>query len=284
MRDLRAIDLLLLAPLCWDEVVDRSGRRVVPGGAAFYACHALARVGAGVELHTPLADSDRSLLDRLPGSVRVVVHPSRATTGFRIDLDPARPNERRLRLLGCSDPLDPQRLPRSPTGVPILLGPLLPTDLSDDLCRHLRAEGSAVDLGVQGLVRAVAGDGAVFPARPGETMLPPIRILAGDEEEIVTWGGQPVAAAARSTLDQDQAQEVIVTRADRGAWIFDGGSSEPLVIDPIPPPGTVRQVVGLGDTFLAIYVWERSLGRSAPVAGRRAAEAASRLMVEGVAS
>jgi sugar/nucleoside kinase (ribokinase family) len=282
MREASAIDLLLLAPLCWDEIVDRSGSRKVPGGAGFYAAHALAKQGARVSLHTPLAERDRSLLAHLPPSTQVVVHPSRSTTRFRIELDPTRPNEREIFLLDRCDRFDSERVVSSLPVGSLLLGPLLPEDLDRGLLSLLRSSGVAVDLGVQGLVRSVDKDGRVVTVHPRNPEISPIRILSGDVEEILALAGTEDIDTALGDLSRDAAEEVIATRGDRGASIRLRDSNETIEIPAARPGKPIRHTVGLGDTFLAVYAWKRSQGSPPQAAGRSAAEAAVRLMEEGI--
>ena len=174
--------VFLFAPLSRDEIVTGEGIRVRTGGAGFYAAWALARHGARVTLHTPLAAEDHGLLGTLPPEVEVIAHPSRRTTRFRIEVDLDQPNERILRVLAVSDPLDPERIGSLEKASFLFLGPLLPGDLAPALLERLRSAPVPWDLGAQGLVRRVDPAGRVRIAPPDAAPdLPPLRALAGDE-------------------------------------------------------------------------------------------------------
>ena len=265
--------VLLLAPLCRDRIVDRDATRDErAGGAAIYASWALVARGARVILHTPLAEGDRDLLDALPPGVEVVLHPSRRTTCFEIEIDPLDPGRRRMRLLDASDPLDPSLLRSPPAAEGVLFGPLWPSDLDEPLAARLRGCRLPLDLGVQGLARSTDEAGRVVPgtAAWAAALLPRIRILGGDAQEIAgcptTW----------------EAEETVTTLAERGARIRRRGSDEALVI-PAAPAKIHLHPVGLGDAFLAVYSWERSGGADPLTAGARAAEAARDLLEGGLA-
>ena len=273
-------DVILLAPLCRDEIVERSRVRTRPGGAGFYAAWALARRGCRIRLHTPLADGDRDLLDALPDQAEVVVHPSRATTRFRIEIDPDSPNQRRLSVVDACDPLRPDAIGDVGAAGFVLCGPLLPGDLGPELRAFLRACGRPVDLGVQGLVRRFAAGGVVTLCPSPELDLPPIRVLAGDEVEIMALAGEEDPISAAEKLAGRWAEEVVLTRAEQGARIVTPHSPAPIEIAAVPPR-RIRSTVGPGDTFLAVYGWERHAGASPSDAGARAAEAATRLIEEG---
>lgn len=276
--------VLLLAPLCRDEIADAQGRTTSrAGGAGLYASWALARLGARAILHTALAERDRDLLQSLPRKTEVVLHPSRETTGFRIEVDPSDPNRRSLTLLAASDPLDPTRLGAIAEAAYAFLGPLLPGDLGGPLADALRGAAIPLDLGIQGLVRRVDESGMITPAAlAGSFELPHLRVLAGDETEIAQAAGVWDAAGDPRALLGRLANEVIVTSGDRGASIFVQGGAKPVEVAAVPPPGPARHPIGLGDTFLAVYGWKRHSGLGPAEAGSIAAAAASDLLARGL--
>jgi sugar/nucleoside kinase (ribokinase family) len=262
---------VLLAPLCRDLV--RSGREPAgarAGGAGLYAAWALASRGADVTLHTPLADRDRDLLDALPRGVRVIVHPSRLTTRFRLEVEADDPDRRRLFLEAASDPIDPSRIGSIESAAHVLLAPLWPSDLDHRLIEWLHALQHPYDLGVQGLVRSADARGAVgLDAGAAPRALPAPRILAGDEREIA------------SLPTRWSAGETITTLGSRGARIELRGVERGIEI-PAERAVRTRHAIGLGDTFLAVYGWERSCGVPPPEAGTRAAGAARELLEHGL--
>jgi sugar/nucleoside kinase (ribokinase family) len=306
--------VLVIAPVCRDEIVrgtwddgarlheERDAARTVrSGGAALYASWALVSLGASVVLHTPLADTDRDLLSAFPRGVDLITHPSRETTRFEIRCDPIDTNRRFLTCRAAADPIDPARV--DPRGCShLLVAPLLPTDLDGPLMEWIRACGIPVDLGAQGICRRIGRDGAIEAgcaikanrtieaagaARPHPTgaPFPPLRILAGDEAEI---------ALLPETL-RDAADEIVTTRGDRGAWIDlreepvlpkrDRQATPPvrrLAIAAIPPAVPPRAAIGLGDTFLAVYGWARTMGMDPEAGGIAAARAATRLLENGL--
>lgn len=262
--------VILVAPLCLDRVrVRGESERLRPGGAGLYAAWALTMRGAEVILHSPLAEEDRDLLEALPPGTRVVVHPTRRTTRFRLEVEPDDPDRRRLFLEATADPIDPSLIGSVARASYVLLGPLWPTDLSDRVVRWLRRLERPYDLGVQGLIRSVDAQGAVrLDTSELRQVLPPPRVLAGDEEEI---------AALRTRW---RAAETIATRASRGARIWLRGARGAIEISAAPAM-QARHPVGLGDTFLAVYGWERSRGVPPVEAGAHAARASRDLLERG---
>jgi sugar/nucleoside kinase (ribokinase family) len=253
------------------------------GGAGLFASWALKRLGARVILHTPLAGKDRDLLEWLPPGVETIVHPSRETTTFRIEVDPDDVNKRTLLLLAAGDSLDPERLERAEKPAYVLLGPLLPADLDDSLVAVLERLDTPIDLGAQGLVRQPEPSGRITPcAVEGGINLPPLRVLAGDDSEIARLAGSSETEEALEILSHRTAGEVIATHGDRGASIRLRGGAPTLRIQAVPPRGPAAHPIGLGDTFLATYGWCRHTGAGPAEAGARAAVAATELLVAGL--
>lgn len=265
--------VLLIAPLCIDEVIVPGSRITRAGGSGLFAALALARLGARVRLHTSLAAEDEGLLRALPAEgISVTVHPSRETTRFEIQIDRDDPNRRRIRLLASSDPIDVARLDPSGCGY-ALLAPLLPGDLGGNLIALLEASGLPADLGIQGLCRRVAPDGLISIASPPPVRIPSLRILAGDFAEIASTPKEIVA----------MAKEVVTTLGDHGARV---ASRDPLFRQVDVPARRAtrshREAIGLGDTFLAVYGWMRTKGLDPYEAGMHAAQAATALLEEGL--
>lgn len=253
-----------------------------------------------MRLHTPLARGDQDLLQALPAGVEVTVHPSRETTRFRIEADRNDPNRRRITLLAASGPLDPERIGPFGSVAYVLLGPLLPGDAGRELLDLLCASDRPLDVGIQGLVRVVAADGTISLRGPLRTApLPRLRVLAGDEQEINVLAGERDLGAALAGLATGQAgsgqptptgggqmvaEEIVATRGDRGAWIWLRGATVPIDVPAVPARGAARAAVGLGDTFLAVYGWNRGCGIAPELAASRAAAASSELIGRGYPS
>lgn len=275
-------DVVLLAPLCRDEIVTPSGATSRTGGAGLYASWALTRLGCGVRLHTPLAETDTDLLEALPKDARVTVHPSRATTRFQLTIDPERPDERTLRNTEQSDPLDHYRIVDLDSAAYVLFCPLLPHDLDLGLLGLMCSCPCPIDVGIQGLVRSIDSNGIANVRAVPLMGLPPIRVLAGDETEITTIAKTDDPDLAIDSILAKGVEEVVMTRASRGARIGIDAADEILELPALPPRRAAAESIGLGDTFLAVYGWHRHIGNSPADAGKSAATAATRLMEEGL--
>ncbi len=256
----------MIAPLCRDEIIRGASRIERTGGAGLYMARALAKLGARVTLHTPLGDDDRDLIEALPPGIDVTIHPARRATRFRLTLDAQDPDLRTLECTTIGGPFDPGRIEAGDADL-VLLGPLLPTDLMKDLREKLHRIAAPIDLGVQGMARIVESDGTIRLARRADLGdLPPIRILAGDDEEVARVRGI-------------RAKEIVITRGSRGAVVQLDEAAPEIVIPPARLDAPPQEAIGLGDTFLAVYAWWRSSGLEAADAGARAAEAAGRVLV-----
>ncbi len=270
----KASRVLVLAPICRDTVIRGGSRRTRAGGSGLFAAWALARLGAEVRLHASLAEGDRDLALALPRDhVVLTVHATRETTHFEIEIDPADPDARRIRLRAASDPIDAARIDPEGCGY-VLVAPLLPSDLDAGVLRFLEGCEREVDLGVQGLCRRFAAGGVLSIAAPEAIVaLPRFRIIAGDEREI---------ASIPSPM-RNRAGEIVTTSGARGARIsLSGPPPREIEIPAFRTTRPGREAIGLGDTFLAVYGWWRWKGITPEEAGERAARAAATLLEEGL--
>lgn len=266
-------EVLLLAPLCHDEVIVGGSRIERAGGSGLFAATALKRLGARVRLHASLARGDEGLFRSLPAEgILFTPHPSRETTRFEIEMDRKDPNARRIIRRAASDPLDAARIDARGC-IYVLVAPLLPSDLDSGLIDFLAGCDLPVDLGVQGLCRRIGPDGSISIAPPAPLRLPSLRIVAGDEDEIASIPDEIRRRAA----------EIVTTHGDRGASIAIRGTiPQEIEIPAILARGGAREAIGLGDTFLAVYGWMRTMGIDPRGAGDEAARAATALLEEGL--
>lgn len=147
-----------VALVCGHVTLDRMGAALVPGGAAYYAGQALRALGARVRILAGAGhDFPRGALSGLDAELV----PSPRTTVFE-NVHAA--GARTQRVLAAAPPLDPASLPETWRVADVLfLAPVLGEVAPDAFRRAVRAR--VVGLGVQGLVRGVAPDGAVTQPR-----------------------------------------------------------------------------------------------------------------------
>ncbi|ABS27147.1 PfkB family carbohydrate kinase [Anaeromyxobacter sp. Fw109-5] len=255
-----------VAVVCGNVTLDRVGAGLVPGGSAWYAAHTLRALGADARVLTSSgADYPREAL----AGVEARIAPAPRTTLFVNVHAPG--GERTQRVEAAAPPLDPASLPAEWRGADVLhlapvLGELSPRAFADV------AGAGRVGLGVQGLVRAVAPDGAVLQPRwsfAPEDLAGVTAAFVGEDD----LRGQGDLLARLSAA----VPIVVFTRGAAGCEIMAEGRTLRVGVFP------TREVdpTGAGDVFAAGFLFALARGADLAEAGRLAAAAAS-IVVEGV--
>lgn len=272
-------DVRVIGHVTADRIETRHGFLQRAGGTALYFPLALARLGGDVAVLTRMAPEDEEALlaECREAGVEVLCRPSPKTTEFEnryLSAD----RERRMQRVGAvALPFVPADLEGLEARI-FHLGPLTPDDVSVELIEAAAAQ-ARVSLDVQGLVRRIVR-GRVEPAdwpdkRAG---LARLAFLKADEHEarVLTGESDPRRAARR--LADWGPEEVVVTRAARGAVVWAEGAlwEVPAVpaADPVDP-------TGCGDTFMAGYLFSRLRG-GAPFASARFGAAAATIKLRHV--
>jgi sugar/nucleoside kinase (ribokinase family) len=245
-----------------------------PGGTAYYAAMAYRGLGLDTAVITSLAtEHESALLGELRDSgVEVFNLPSPATTVFHNSYDPNDPDIRVQRVSAQAAPIDLAHMPQVPARI-YHLGPLTQKDMDPEIPRACAETGTLVALDAQGLTRSVV-NGRVVAAGYAHArhVLPNIRILKADADEILALTGRPSVIEAVQDVARAGVQEVIVTRGGQGSSVH--GEGRTVDFGAVPPRATV-DATGCGDTYLAAYLARRLTSDDLEDCARHAALAAS---------
>jgi predicted nicotinamide N-methyase/sugar/nucleoside kinase (ribokinase family) len=259
------------ALVCGHATIDRLGGETLPGGSVYYAAHALAALGADVRALTAAGtDLPAGALCAVPGAagaIEATVVPAPATTAFENAYGPGR--ERRQRAVAAAPRLDPAHLPARWRDADLLfLAPVLGELDPGAFASYVRAP--VVGLGVQGLVRAVRGDGTVVPRRwePEPAALAGVAAAFLGDDEVA---GQPDLVERLAAA----VPLVVFTHGPRGCDLLAGGRVRRVGTHP------AREVdpTGAGDVFAAAFLLALA-GGAAPVEAARLGAAAASIAVE----
>lgn len=249
-----------------------AARRVQPGGAAYYAAAALARLGLPVRLVTKLAARDRFLLDKLePLGIAVTLRPSAETTAIEIDYsdDPDRPAHEAVAVAGAFDPSDLRGI----AARAVVMDPLVAFDGFPALMRAAARAAPVTALDLQGWVNKFFLPGVSEAARKESLAgLAHVRILKAGVREAARVTGKSDVAAAAAALAALGPREVIVSRGGAGSYLLADGEGHDI---PAFAPEKLVDPTGAGDSYLAAYVAARLEGREPREAARFAAALAA---------
>lgn len=253
------------AVVCGHVTLDRVDGATVPGGSAYYAGRALAGLGARTLVLTAAAPGfPREALAGLEADVA----PAPATTAFENVYAPD--GARSQRVVSAAPPLDPARLPPAWRRPDLLL--LAPVLGEVDVGAFARvAQARFVGLCVQGLVRAVAPDGAVRP-RPLE--LDPAALSAVGAAVL----GEDEARGDATLVTRLVAAVPVVafTHGASGCEVIVRGHARRLGVYPV----TEVDPTGAGDVFAAGFCLALARGED-PLSAARLGSAAASVVVEG---
>lgn len=240
-----------------DKIITPRHTAYMPGGTAYYFGHAMGRLHAdNFLLVTALAPSEKRAVETLrQAGVKVKALPSRNSVYFENTYG-ANSNNRSQRVLAKADPFSVEGLKDVDAKI-FHLGTLLADDFPMDVVKYLASKGR-VSIDAQGYLREVRGE-KVFAVDWSEKLeaLKYVDILKANEHEmeVLTGSADPHEAARR--LADMGVKEVVLTLGDHGSLIFADGVFHEI---PAYAPKDVVDATGCGDTYMAGYLYKRSLG------------------------
>lgn len=261
-------DICCVGHITLDKIVTPRLTVHSPGGTAYYFAHAMRSLHAGsFLLVTKMGDSERHAADNLAAQgIEVKAHHSASSVYFENKYGDNQ-NNRRQRVLAKADPFTADDI-RDIDARYFHLGSLLADDFSLDIIRALSGKGT-VSVDAQGYLREVRGDKVFATDWPDKLeALRYIDILKVNEHEAMVLTGEADPTAAATELAGWGVKEVVLTLGSEGSMIFAGGA---LHCIPAYPPHEVVDATGCGDTYMAGYLYRRSLGDSIDDAARFAA-------------
>lgn len=251
-----------------DKVVTPRFSVDMPGGTAFYFGHAMSHLNHdGFRLVTSLGESEKKAVEELRNAgIEVRMIPSRQSVCFENKYGEDM-NHRTQRVLAKADPFTIEGLKVEEAGI-FHLGTLLADDFSLDVLKYLSGKGR-VSVDAQGYLREVIGENvfAVDWADKAEA-LPYVDILKVNEHEMEALTGldDPMNAAVR--LADMGVKEVVITLGSEGSYIYCDGIMHEI---PAYEAKDVVDATGCGDTYMAGYLYKRSLGCPIDECGKFAA-------------
>ncbi|WP_447640332.1 MULTISPECIES: PfkB family carbohydrate kinase [Chitinophagaceae] len=256
-------DICCIGHITLDKVVTPESEVYMPGGTSFYFAHSLYNIDHNFLLVTALAKDQISFVENLrEKGVHIQLLPSTYTVYFE-NIYPANQDIRIQRVWQKADPFQKEDLENVDAKI-FHLGSLLADDFSFELIRSLSEKG-IVSMDVQGMLRAVEDTEVVaVDWTEKRKALPYIDILKANESEMeVLTGTDDIAEGAR-VLAQWGVREVVITLGSKGSVIY---ANNNFHLIPAFIPKKVVDATGCGDTYMAGFLYKRSLGAGLQEAG-----------------
>jgi sugar/nucleoside kinase (ribokinase family) len=240
----------------------------MPGGTSYYFAHAMSHLDPkAMTLVTALAESEMSAVDDIRREgIEVTVIPSPHSVFFE-NAYGENSDERKQRVLAKAKPFEISDLGNVEADF-IHLGTLLADDFSLDTLKYLAGKGR-LSVDAQGYLREVRGE-KVYATDWVDKVeaLRYIDILKVNEHEMEMITGSSDAHTAGKMLADAGVKEVLLTFGSMGSMIYAEGRFYDI---PAYKAAEVVDATGCGDTYMAGYLYKRSLGASYDEAGRFAA-------------
>ena len=251
-----------------DKVVTPEFEVYMPGGTAYYFAKALRNLDhRNFRLLTSLGESEYGVVEELrKEGIDVTVVPSKKSVFFENIYGHDR-NNRVQKVRAKADPFMPEKVDSVDAAI-CHLGTLLADDFDTDTIKKLASKGM-VSLDIQGFLREVIGEDVVHvDYEMKQEIMPYIHTLKANETEMEVLTGCCDPRQAAKVLAEWGCKEIVLTFGDKGSLIYAEGKFFEI---PAIPPAKIVDATGCGDTYMAGYLYKRSMGEGYEEAGRFAA-------------
>lgn len=242
-----------------DKIVTPLFTKHMPGGTAYYFANALHKFDhSNFKLVTSLGETEMGTVTELQNlGLDVDVIPSRKTVYFENKYGDDM-NDRTQRVLEVADPFTVEKLQNVEAQV-FHLGTLTADDFDLDAIRYLASKGK-VSVDIQGYLRKVVDHNVIqVDYDLKREAMPYFSILKANEKEMEALTGSTDSHTAAQILAEWGCPEVLLTLGDKGSLIYVDGE---FIEIPAIPTKNVIDATGCGDTYMAGYLYLRSLGAS----------------------
>ena len=260
-----------------DTIVYPDTARTVNGGAFYYGCNVIARMGLRAAVVTRLAREDWRVVEELERlGVAVFARATPASTCLRLIYPSGNLDERTIEMTSSAGAFAVDEV----AGVDaraFIVGASVRGEVPLQVVDALAAKGALIALDAQGFMRVRRGQTLAFDEwRDKESILPRVTVLKTDAVEAQQLTGESDRRAAARRLAACGAREVLLTHNGGVLVCHDG------VIDEVPlVPREVRGRSGRGDTCTAAYIARRLSSPPADAVAWAAAVTSLKLEAEG---
>ena len=270
-------DIAYIGHYTQDTIVYPHATRTVDGGAFFYGCNVIARMGLRSAVITRLAREDWRVVDELERlGVRVFAEETPASTCLRLIYPTANLDERTIELTSSAGPFTVEQVAEVEARA-FIIGASVRGEVPTQVVAALAAKGAMIALDVQGYIRIVRDGILTFDDwSEKESVLKYVTVLKTDAVEATALTGESDRYAAARRLAEWGPREILLTHSG-GVLVHHDG-----VIDEVPlVPREVRGRSGRGDTCTAAYLAKRLSSSPAEAVTWAAAVTSLKLETEG---
>lgn len=264
-------DICGVGHITLDKVVTPRSVNFMPGGTSFYFSNAIRQMPLRYLLVTALGETEMPRVSALRElGIEVSAYTSKYSVYFE-NIYGDNPDHRTQRVLRKADPFSYDQVAGIDAAI-FHLGPLLADDMSAGFIQQLGAR-SKISLDVQGMLRTVDNKNVkLIDWKNKRETLQHISFLKANDQEMEVITGCSEVREGAMMLAAWGVEEVVITLGSRGSVIYTEGQFYDI---PVFIPRHLKDTTGCGDTYMAGYLSQRSLGKSPAEAGEFASAMAA---------
>lgn len=248
-------DICCIGHITLDKIVTPTSEVFMPGGTSFYFAHSLYNIDHNFLLLTSLAQEQLSFVEGLrKKGISIHLLPSPYTVYFE-NIYPDNQDTRIQRVWQKANPFHEKDLYGISAKI-FHLGSLLADDFSLEFIQKLSEKG-IISLDVQGMLREVRDTHVIAVDWKDKLQaLCYIDILKANELEMEVLTGTKDIKQGCKILSEWGVKEVVITLGSKGSVIY---ADNQFYVIPAFTPQKVVDATGCGDTYMAGYLYKRSL-------------------------
>ncbi|MEO6229701.1 MAG: PfkB family carbohydrate kinase [Ferruginibacter sp.] len=256
-------ELCTIGHITLDKIQTLHAIKYMPGGTAYYFSKALKNFDIKFLLVTAVADAEQNVLVQLRNDGIEVIGLHSDNTVYFENIYGEDPNKREQNVLNTASAFSIESMPDISAKI-YHLGPLLAEDFAPGFIQSLAAKG-IVSLDIQGLLRYVKDKKVLYKDwKDKDSLLPFISILKTNEFELEILTGSRDMKEAVKHLSGYGINEIIITCGNDGSYIYTDGQFCKI---PVFQPLQDNDTTGCGDTYMAGYLYKKSIGGSIEESG-----------------
>ncbi len=271
------LDIAYIGHYTQDTIIYPEATRTVDGGAFYYGCNVIARMGLRAGVITRLAQQDWHVVRELEQlGVQVFAHATPASTCLRLSYPTTNLDQRTIEITSSAGPFTVSEVAQV-NAQAFIIGASVRGEVPTKVVAALAAKGALIALDVQGYIR-VAKDGKLtFGDWPDkEEVLQYVTVLKTDLVEATGLTGESNPYAALRQLAQWGPREILMTQSEQVLLHHDG------IIETVPlVPRALKGRSGRGDTCTAAFLSKRLTSPPAEAVTWAAAVTSLKLETEG---
>ncbi|MDO5850857.1 MAG: PfkB family carbohydrate kinase [Methanobacteriaceae archaeon] len=265
--------ILCIGPITKDINIINNKKEKQIGGAIYYQTQTLTQLQKPTTAIITLNKKNQKLLEKLPKTTDIKQINTPETLKF---INTYTNNTRTQKTNLTKNPITVEKIKETKINLTnydtALLSPLTPYDIPIETIKYIKKHDITTILGAQGYIRNINKQNQVkkIPWKNYEKYLKYTDILFLDENEIKIALNIPDIKhdTIKEIINKNNLKEIIITKAKKGSEIH---TKTKQINIPSIPTKNPQNPTGLGDTYMAAYIYKKQYTKDPYICGLFAA-------------